>query len=339
MPGGMAVGDMLIVFFAVIMGAMGLGQMFSLNPEFAACRASAYAVISVVDRVPLIDGRPEAPGVDASEVQGHVQLRNLRFQFPSRAEEVIRGVNLTIAAGTIVGVVGHSGAGKSTLVQLIERFYDASSGAVLIDGRDIKDYNMYSLRKKIGLVSQEPLLFDLTISDNIRFGKLDATDEEVIEAAKKANAHNFIMSLPEKYETMCGEGGGALSGGQKQRIAIARAVLKDPKILLLDEATSALDAESEHLVQDALSRLMQGRTTIVVAHRLSTIRDSNLIVVMDKGEIVEQGTHMELLLKRKEYYSLVARQMDQSELVEVTRQAAIRDMELLRQSQDPSAKE
>ncbi len=205
-------------------GAMGLGQMFSVNPSFAAARVSGYQLQKVIDRVPKIDPNPNGL---VTPVEGRVTFRNVRFTYASRpTDEVIRGISLDIAPGMVVGVVGHSGSGKSTLISLIERFYEIESGAILIDNVPLRDYNLEYLRRNIGLVSQEPTLFDTTIAENIRFGKWDATQEEVEMAARKANAHNFIEKLPLKYETMCGEGGHLLSGGQKQRIAIARAVLK-----------------------------------------------------------------------------------------------------------------
>lgn len=208
-----------------------------------------------------------------------------------------------------MALVGESGSGKSTVVSLIERFYDPQEGAVLLDGVDIKTLNLQWLRSQIGLVSQEPVLFNMTVADNIRYGRPQASMEEVVAAAKAANAHGFIEALPEGYHTRLGEGSIQLSGGQKQRVAIARAVVKDPKVLLLDEATSALDAESERIVQDALDRLMVGRTTVVIAHRLSTVRDADAIAVVYKGRIVEQGTHTELLEKGGSYARLVAHQM------------------------------
>jgi len=199
--------------------------------------------------------------------------------------------------------------GKSTTIQLIERFYDVSTGKITIDGVEVKDYNLHWLRNQIGLVAQEPILFNTTIIENIRWGKANATVEEVEAAAKMANAHDFIMKFDDKYDTNVGEKGAQLSGGQKQRIAIARAVLKDPKILLLDEATSALDSESEHIVQEALDRLMKDRTTLVIAHRLSTIRDSDIIYVVDKGSVIESGNHDELMAKNGPYANLVKRQL------------------------------
>lgn len=298
---------------------MGLGQMFSVNPAFASARVSAAELEKVIKREPLIDPNPDGL---TTPISGAVTFRNVRFTYRGRpTDEIIRGINLTVQAGMVVGVVGHSGSGKSTLIALLERFYEVESGAILIDNVPLRDYNLEYLRKNIGLVSQEPTLFDTTIEENIRFGKWDATEEEVEEAARKANAHQFIDRLPLRYKTLCGEGGHLLSGGQKQRVAIARAVLKDPKILLLDEATSALDAESEHLVQEALQKLMRGRTTIVVAHRLSTIRDSDLIVVLDKGRIVEQGKHMELLLRRSHYFLLISKQMAPEDLKQVNQMA------------------
>ncbi len=326
------------------MGAMGLGQMFSVNPAFASARVSAAEMEKIIFRVPLIDPNP---GGLTTPIAGAVTFRNVRFTYRSRpTQEIIRGINLTMEAGTVVGVVGHSGSGKSTLIALLERFYEVESGAILIDGVPMKDYNLEHLRRNIGLVSQEPTLFDTTIEENIRFGKWTATQEEVEAAARKANAHQFIQNLPLGYKTLCGEGGHLLSGGQKQRIAIARAVLKvgklfpfsflflvpniaskDPKILLLDEATSALDAESEHLVQEALQKLMKGRTTIVVAHRLSTIRDSDLIVVLDRGRIVEMGKHMELLLHRSHYFLLISKQMAPEDLRQVHRMADAMDLD------------
>ena len=216
---------------------------------------------------------------------------------------------LVVAAGTTVAIVGESGSGKSTVVQLIERFYDPQSGTVLLDDVDIRTLNLHWLRAQIGLVSQEPVLFNMTVADNIRYGRPDATLESVIAAAKAANAHSFIEALPEGYDTLLGEGAIQLSGGQKQRVAIARAVVKDPKVLLLDEATSALDAESERVVQDALDKLMVGRTTIVIAHRLSTIKDADSIAVVYKGHLVEQGTHEDLVAKGGSYARLVSHQL------------------------------
>jgi len=242
------------------------------------------------------------------KVEGHIELQNIQFVYPARPDVVIfKNFNLTVRVGQTVAMVGQSGSGKSTIIGLIERFYDPVKGKVLIDGRDIKTLNLQSLRRHIGLVSQEPTLFAGTLSENIAYAKPDATEAEITEAAVAANAHNFISALPKGYETFAGERGLQLSGGQKQRIAIARAILKNPAILLLDEATSALDSESERVVQDALDRMMVNRTTIVVAHRLSTIAGADSIAVMQDGVILEQGSHDQLMSKGESsaYYSLV----------------------------------
>ena len=216
---------------------------------------------------------------------------------------------MRIAPGEVVALVGSSGAGKSTIAALLSRLYDPSSGLLRLDGRDLRELDPRWLRKQIGVVAQEPMLFSSTIAENIRYGKSDATDEEVEHAARVANAHDFIARFPEGYATRVGERGVQLSGGQKQRVAIARAVLKDPKILVLDEATSALDAESEHLVQEALDRLLDGRTTLVIAHRLSTVKNADRVLVLDHGRVVQQGTHATLVTEAGLYRKLVERQL------------------------------
>ncbi|KAL3525987.1 hypothetical protein ACH5RR_014359 [Cinchona calisaya] len=266
------------------------------------------SVFAVLDRYSAIE--PEDPeGHKPNKITGHVELRDVDFAYPSRPDVIIfRGFSLIIEAGKSTAVVGQSGSGKSTIISLIERFYDPLRGVVKIDGRDIKSYHLRSLRKHIALVSQEPTLFAGSIRQNIIYGASENVDEsEIIEVAKAANAHDFIAGLKDGYDTWCGDRGLQLSGGQKQRIAIARAILKNPTILLLDEATSALDSQSEKLVQDALERVMVGRTSVVVAHRLSTIQSCDMIAVLDKGKVVEKGTHSSLLAKGPNgaYYSLV----------------------------------
>ncbi|CAL1536091.1 unnamed protein product, partial [Lymnaea stagnalis] len=249
-------------------------------------------------------------GLTPQTMSGTIEFKNVTFAYPSRLEvKVLNDLNLTLSKGQTVALVGASGCGKSTVVQLILRFYDPIQGQLCIDGHNIKDLNIKWLRRHIGFVSQEPVLFATTITENIRFGREDATMEEIIEASKKANAYDFIMALPLQFETYVGEQGAQLSGGQKQRLAIARALVKDPKILLLDEATSALDTESESIVQDALEKASQGRTTIIIAHRLSTIRNADVILAFSGGCVAEQGTHDELMARGGIYTQLVALQV------------------------------
>jgi ATP-binding cassette subfamily B protein len=221
---------------------------------------------------------------------------------------VLDGFDFSMAPGEVVAVVGPSGAGKSTIASMLYRLYDPKAGRLLLDGHPYSTLDAEWLRRQVGVVAQEPLLFSTSIADNIRYGRPDATDAEVEAAAKTANAHVFISGFPEGYKTLVGERGIQLSGGQKQRVAIARAVLKNPRILILDEATSALDAESEHLVREALERLMKGRTTLVIAHRLSTVKDANRVVVLDAGRVVQVGTHAALVGEEGLYRRLVERQ-------------------------------
>jgi ATP-binding cassette subfamily B protein len=263
----------------------------------------------------ILDVRPhqgDQPGAGALVVRaGEVRFEDVSFSY---AEDlaVLRGVTFTAQAGRTTAIVGGSGAGKSTLVALLQRFYDVGGGTILIDGQDISAITKASLRRRIAYVSQQPYLFEGTIADNIRYGREDATDEEVRAAASAANAAIFIEEFPDAYDTLVGERGVRLSGGQKQRIAIARAVLKDPRVLILDEATSALDAESEHLVREALERLMAGRSTLVIAHRLSTVRNAHRVVVLDGGRAVETGSHDELMAKGGLYRRLVERQFSEA---------------------------
>ncbi|CAA7032093.1 unnamed protein product [Microthlaspi erraticum] len=270
------------------------------------------SVFAVLDRRTTIE--PENPnGYLAEKVKGQIEFLNVDFAYPTRPDAIIfKDFSIEIEEGKSTAIVGPSGSGKSTIIGLIERFYDPLKGIVKIDGRDIKTYHLRSLRRHIALVSQEPTLFSGTIRENILYGgasdKIDQS--EIIEAAKAANAHDFITSLSNGYDTYCGDRGEQLSGGQKQRIAIARAVLKNPSVLLLDEATSALDSQSERVVQEALERVMVGRTSVVIAHRLSTIQNCNAIAVLDKGTLVEHGTHSSLLAKGPTgaYFSLVSLQ-------------------------------
>ncbi|MBQ4914813.1 ABC transporter ATP-binding protein [Maribacter sp. MMG018] len=241
--------------------------------------------------------------VEKNGFDSDITLKNISFKYED--EYVLKNFNLQVTKGSTVALVGQSGSGKSTIANLVTRFYDVNEGEISIDGVDIRNMSKKSLRGLMGLVTQDSILFNDTVKNNIGLGKEDATEEEIIEAAKIANAHDFIMDLPEGYNTNIGDSGNKLSGGQKQRLSIARAVLKNPPIMILDEATSALDTESERLVQDALEKMMKNRTSIVIAHRLSTIQNADNIIVLKKGEIVEQGTHSELLAKKGTYKKLV----------------------------------
>ncbi|XP_076808833.1 ATP-dependent translocase ABCB1-like [Clavelina lepadiformis] len=306
LAGEIVVGDLLTSFFSVVVGAFTLGQAGSHISEFGAGKVAAYKVFEIIDRVPPIDSESE-DGYRPENVNGEVSLNNVNFSYPSRTDlQVLNNVSFKLETGKTTALCGQSGCGKSTCVQLIQRFYDPESGAIEVDGIDIRTLNLRWLREHIGVVSQEPILFDTTIAENIKYGRDGVTDEEIEEATKQSNAYDFIMKLPDKFETMVGEGGAQMSGGQKQRIAIARAIVRDPKILLLDEATSALDTESEGVVQAALDRAAKGRTTLVIAHRLSTIRNADKIIGFHEGIAVEQGTHRELLkIENGVYQNLV----------------------------------
>uniref|UniRef100_A0A672U6X4 ATP binding cassette subfamily B member 1 n=1 Tax=Strigops habroptila TaxID=2489341 RepID=A0A672U6X4_STRHB len=303
------IGKVLTVFFSVLIGAFSIGQTAPSIEAFASARGAAYAIFNIIDSEPQIDSYSEA-GYKPDHIQGNLEFQNVYFNYPSRPDvEILKGLNLKVSCGQTVALVGGSGCGKSTTVQLIQRFYDPKEGRVTIDGQDIRGLNVRYLREIIGVVNQEPVLFATTIAENIRYGREDVTMEEIEKATKEANAYDFIMKLPNKFETVVGERGAQLSGGQKQRIAIARALVRNPKILLLDEATSALDTESEAVVQAALDKAREGRTTVIVAHRLSTVRNADLIAVFEGGVITEQGNHFKLLEKKGIYYKLVNMQV------------------------------
>lgn len=308
-------GDVINVIVAVLTGSMSLGQASPCLGAFASGQAAAFKMFETIKRRPDIDAY-DTSGSVLEDIRGDIEFRDVHFSYPARpTEQIFRGFSLSISSGTTAALVGQSGSGKSTVVSLIERFYDPQAGEVMIDGINLKQLQLKWIRSKIGLVSQEPVLFTASIKDNIAYGKDGATTEEIRAAAEQANAAKFIDKLPQGLDTMVGEHGTQLSGGQKQRVAIARAILKDPRILLLDEATSALDAESERVVQEALDRIMVNRTTVVVAHRLSTVRNANMIVVIHQGKVVEKGTHFELLEDPEGAYSQLIR------LQEVNREA------------------
>ncbi|KAL2535445.1 ABC transporter B family member 4 [Forsythia ovata] len=303
-------GEVLNVIIAVLTGSMSLGQASPCMSAFAAGQAAAFKMFEAINRKPEIDAY-DTRGKILDDIRGDIELKDVYFSYPARPnEEIFRGFSLFIPSGTTAALVGQSGSGKSTVISLIERFYDPQAGEVLIDGINLKEFQLKWIRSKIGLVSQEPVLFTASIKDNIAYGKDGATLEEIRAAAEQANAAKFIDKLPQGLDTMVGEHGTQLSGGQKQRVAIARAILKDPRILLLDEATSALDAESERIVQEALDRIMINRTTVVVAHRLSTVRNANMIAVIHQGKMVEKGTHFDLLQNSEGAYSQLIRLQD-----------------------------
>ena len=314
-----------VVWFGVrlsISGEMSVGQLISfvLYSTFVGASfggiAELYAqiqkAIGATERVfELLEETPEKissiqNAVKIDKIKGNVTFKNVAFSYPSRKEiKVLKDVNFTAEFGQKIAIVGPSGTGKSTIASLLLRFYDIDSGEIIIDGKNIYDYDLENLRGNMSIVPQDVILFGGTIKENIAYGKPDATEEEILLAAKQANAFNFIEGFPEKFETLVGERGIKLSGGQRQRIAIARALLKNPSILILDEATSSLDSESEKLVQEALEILMEGRTSIIIAHRLSTIRSADQILVLDNGVISEQGTHQELIaLENGKYKNL-----------------------------------
>ncbi|NXF17580.1 MDR1 protein, partial [Rhodinocichla rosea] len=303
------IGRVLIVFFSVLVGAFSLGQAAPNLESMANARGAAYEVYKIINKKRLIDSSSKE-GYKPDKLVGEIEFRNIHFSYPSRPDvKILKGLNLKVQTGKTIALVGASGCGKSTTVQLLQRFYDPDQGEITLDGRDIRTLNIKWLRENIGIVSQEPVLFATTIAENIRYGREDISDAEIEQAAKEANAFDFISRLPDKFNTMVGERGAQLSGGQKQRIAIARALARNPKILLLDEATSALDTQSESIVQAALDKARTGRTTIVIAHRLSTIRTADTIAGFEKGVVIEQGTHSELMLQKGVYYSLVMQQV------------------------------
>ena len=293
--GELVAGDLFsfVIYSAFVGGTIGgLASVYTSIQKFIGATEDLFAIFSEQEE----DIQDIAKLPEKEILKGAIAFADLTFAYPSRPEEhVLTNINVNIGADQMVALVGASGAGKSTIASLLLRLHDPISGAILFDGKDSRDYSLSALRSQIALVPQDIFLFGGTIRENIAYGKPSATDEEITEAAQKANAMEFINRFPEKLDTLVGERGTQLSGGQRQRIAIARAVLKNPKILILDEATSSLDSESERLVQDALEKLMEGRTSVVIAHRLSTVRKADQILVLDHGQLIEKGTHEELI--------------------------------------------
>ncbi len=285
----------LISFFGgIALLANPVAQLGTISTSIQSALVSAERLFEVIDIKPTVLEKEDV--VRLQKIEGRVEFKNVSFSYDGK-NPVLKDISLIANPGEIIALVGRSGSGKTTLVNLLPRFYDASSGKILIDGHEIKDLQIFNLRTFMGIVPQETILFSGTIRDNIAYAKMDASQDEIERVSRMANAHKFITTLPEGYDTVVGEKGARLSGGEKQRGAIARALLRDPKILIFDEATSSLDTESEKLVQEAIDALMKNRTTFVIAHRLSTVQNADRILVLDKGEITEEGKHSELILK------------------------------------------
>ena len=307
MEGTMSPGELTAYILYTLFVAFALGVLSGLWTDFMKAVGAGERVFQLIDRLPKMDVKDDA--LREPPQVGRVALDHLTFKYPTRPTiKALDDVTFEVNPGEKVALVGPSGSGKSTVANLLARFYDPQEGALMVDGVDVRDYDPDTLRSAIGMVSQEPVLFSGTVRENVEYGSLDATEDEIVAALEKAHAWGFVSEFPDGLDTVIGERGVRLSGGQKQRVAIARAILKDPKILVLDEATSALDVESEKLVQAALETLMEGRTTLIIAHRLSTIANADRVVVLDRGRVVEQGTHEELMGSEKMYHRLVESQ-------------------------------
>ncbi|HQI81030.1 MAG TPA: ATP-binding cassette domain-containing protein, partial [Deltaproteobacteria bacterium] len=308
--GAMSPGDFLSFITALSLLYSPIRKLNKVNIEIQEGIAASRRIFELMDTQPEIMEKPNA--IELGRVPGDFELKGVWFSYTNDETYALQDISFSVDKGSTVALVGESGSGKSTVANLMPRFFDVSRGAILVSGTDIRDVTLRSLRDNMALVTQEMILFDDTIRNNIAYGTRSATFEEVVEAARAANAHDFISALPDGYDTVVGESGVRLSGGQRQRICIARAIVRNAPILILDEATSSLDTESEREVQAALERLMQGRTTLVIAHRLSTIVNADKIIVLSKGRVVEQGTHRELLAGGGHYARLHALQFGNS---------------------------
>lgn len=310
----LTLGELMLFYFYLHMFYGPLRWLGRVNNWMTQAMSAAERIFEVIDTPPESYNDPKA--IPMPQMRGDISFKDVTFGYEA-ALPVLKDINLDIRAGEMIGLVGKSGAGKTTTINLICRFYDVNYGAILIDGVDLRDIRIEDLRSHIGVVMQDPILFNGAIRDNISYGRPSASFEEIVAAARVANAHNFILTKPDGYDTVLGEKGSGLSGGEKQRISIARAVLHNPRILILDEATSSVDGQTEKQLQDAIRRLVQGRTTIAIAHRLSTLRDADRLVVLDKGVLVEEGAHEELMDKKGHFYRLVHLQQETAEIIAV----------------------
>ena len=305
--GGASIGDIMAFQWYTFML---LNPVWQIVNSFSELQRSLAAMERVFEVLAMDDDKPDRPGaLDAPRVVHEIRFEGVEFEYRP-GQPVVRDLDVTVPGGSVVALVGRSGAGKTTVTDLVARFHDPTRGRILLDGTDIRDFRLRSYRDLLAIVQQDVFLFDGSVRDNIAYGRNDATEAEIEDAARRANAHEFIVRLPDRYETFVGERGVKLSGGQQQRLAIARAILASPQILILDEATSNLDTESEQLIQAAMASLLAGRTTFVIAHRLSTIRRADLILLMEEGRVVERGTHEELMRARGIYHGMVRRQME-----------------------------
>jgi ATP-binding cassette subfamily B protein/subfamily B ATP-binding cassette protein MsbA len=306
--GGASIGDiMAFQWYTFLL----LNPVWNIVNSFSELQRSLAAMERVFEVLAMPKDKPDRPGAtDAPLVVDEIQFDGVEFEY-REGHPVIRGLDVTAPGGSVIALVGRSGAGKTTVTDLVARFHDPTRGRILLNGSDIRDFRLRTYRDLLAIVQQDVFLFDGSVSDNIAYGRHDVTAADIEDAARRANAHEFIARLPEGYETFVGERGVKLSGGQQQRLAIARAILADPQILILDEATSNLDTESEQLIQESMATLLAGRTTFVIAHRLSTIRRADLILLMEDGQVIERGTHEELMNAQGVYHGMVQRQVEQ----------------------------
>jgi ATP-binding cassette subfamily B protein len=319
--GEISLGTLVAINSYVVMLSGPVQRLANIVNLSAEAVASGERIFEVLDTPYDIKDAPDA--IDLPTVQGHVQFNNVAFKYTDGREPTLREINIDAKPGQVIALVGHTGSGKSTLINLILRFYDPTAGSVTLDEYDLRRVSLTSLRRQIGVVLQDTLLFSASVRENIAYGRPDASEEEIVAAAKAAQAHDFIMSFPKGYETEVGERGITLSGGQRQRIAIARALLIDPRILILDDSTSSVDMETEHLIQQALKTLIRGRTSFVIAQRLTTVKNAHQVLVMDHGRIVERGTHDELLRQAGPYRDIYDLQLrDQEEAIASLARAA-----------------